>query len=315
VIRFDVVIATYNGEQYIQEQIQSIQQNYGYSEMVARMIVVDDGSTDTTLSIVKALAEHDDKIEWHENQGQSRGAAQNFAYGLSLTGENWVALSDQDDVWLPEKLTRFAKRCNALQHAQAAQSPMALFSDKLIVDAHLTVTHNSYFALKRIPYNWHESIEQLAMQNVASGCAMVVNRPLLTLALPLPSNAYMHDWWLVLVAKQFGEVHFINAPLIKYRQHSNNTIGATQSSTLQELQNLSLYWAKFKASFEQTSKQAQALCELANTQEVAVAPRIKLLAEFYQLTTIERLVAVMRKRITRSSLKARLALMALAIAR
>lgn len=259
----DIVVATFNGEQYIKAQIESIQRSLRYTELVSRIIIVDDGSTDNTIDLIKALQKDDDRIELHINGGSARGAKGNFGYGISLTSAEFIMLCDQDDIWRTDKIVKsFEKLCSSAL-------PSLVFSDKRIVDAELNEICPSFFQLRNIRTDWHESLERLLQQNVASGCTMMFNRALLNAAMPIPEEAFMHDWWLILVAKTIGEVHFIDAPTVDYRQHDTNTIGAKNHSVLYLIKNFSRHLHKFQVNFWQSASQANALAGKVNSDELA----------------------------------------------
>lgn len=249
----DVILATFNGEKHIAEQIRSLQQCDDYETLVNRVVIVDDGSIDNTLSIVRSFAKYDPKIQVYPSQGKPLGPMKNFCRGISMCDAEFIMFCDQDDVWLKEKLVTTLKAMGG----EACSIPRLVFSDLLVVDENLRVIENSYFSLKKIPKNWHDSLDALAKQNVASGCTMMANRALLNKALPIPDNAYMHDWWLALVAKVEGELIFIDQPLMLYRQHCNNVIGAGLNKRF----DFSYRFKRFAKSVDATTKQAKALID------------------------------------------------------
>ena len=100
---------------------------------------------------------------------------------------------------------------------------------------------------------------QLLTQNVAPGCTMIVNRALLNIALPIPYEAVMHDWWLILVASLFGRIGYINEPTIAYRQHESNQVGANSLSLNAMLRDIRNSGASYKRRLLQAQLQAGAL--------------------------------------------------------
>lgn len=223
----DIVLATYNGEKYLAQQIDSIRANSAYQDHISRFIICDDHSTDSTKAIVLQYQAIDERIEWHVNTTGKTGPNANFSYGLSLSNAPLVMLSDQDDVWHEEKIVRTRSAIRLI----STSTPALIFTDKRIVDEQLNLICQSYFELKKIPKSWHNSLANLMQQNVASGCTCIINRALMDVAMPIPDQAYMHDWWLAIVAKRFGHLELIDAPLIDYRQHGGNSIGAKPRST------------------------------------------------------------------------------------
>jgi glycosyltransferase involved in cell wall biosynthesis len=250
---FDIVIATYNGERYLKAQLDSIVAAEGFNELVERVVVVDDGSLDATLQILKAYSELDGRFEIHAH-AQGLGPTGNFDYGLSLTSAPWVCLADQDDIWLPEKLVIMRREIECL----STDHPTALFSDLVVVNQDLVEISPSYFTHCGISPERATSLNKLAQQNVVSGCTMVVNRQLIELALPMPSSACMHDWWMALVASSLGVLKFVSQPLVLYRQHDDNTVGAPSSSLLSRLTSVG-YLRKVVANFWASVDQAQSL--------------------------------------------------------
>ena len=190
----DVVLATFNGQAYIQQQIESIQRCEGYATLVSRILVLDDSSSDATAAMVTQLATMDTKIIFIANGAQRLGCAMNFARGLELSTAPYVMFSDQDDVWLPEKI------CLSLQSLQDREQqcgddvPVLLFSDLRVVDDNLNIMAESFWDYQGCTATWSHRFKQLLVQNVAAGCTMIFNRALINKATPLPTQAIMHDW-------------------------------------------------------------------------------------------------------------------------
>ncbi|MEW6995933.1 glycosyltransferase family 2 protein [Colwelliaceae bacterium MEBiC 14330] len=319
-MNIDIVLATFNGELYLEEQIKSIQNNSVYKECVARVIVVDDGSTDKTAEIVHWLARSDAKIEWLLNTSGKHGPSSNFAFGLAQTTSQYIMLSDQDDIWHPEKIalsiakiTQLAdeKAIHQEKKAQAKtnNTPLLVFSDKEIVDEKLQLISKSYFELKNIPPNWYLSFDQLCQQNIISGCTMCFNRALLDKAMPIPQQAYMHDWWLALVASRCGKIALIEKPLIKYRQHANNSIGAQKRSKLSLFSKFFHYLNKFEQNFYAVTEQAKAFSTFEKNNNIKPNQTINALSKIEQLSRYNRLALFVKKVITRSNFSGRMGLL------
>lgn len=271
----DIVLATYNGERFVAQQISSLQNCQRYDELVARVIVVDDGSSDQTQAIIARLQQSDQRIEWHVNPGPLHGPCANFNFGLSLTTADYIMLCDQDDIWHTNKIAcsfqAISTRAITAREIIQVQRPVLVFSDKRIVDQDLNELCPSFFQLRKISRQWHHCTESLLQQNVASGCTMLFNRQLLQLALPIPPEAFMHDWWLILVAKLNGEVMFIDEPFIDYRQHSNNSLGAKSHSVLYLIRHFFRHLQRFETNFWHTVEQAAALQTRFSETEVTQA--------------------------------------------
>jgi glycosyltransferase involved in cell wall biosynthesis len=303
----DIVLATFNGERYLKEQITSIQNNKCYSELVARLIIVDDGSTDKTEQIVYDLASLDSKIEWFKNSSGKHGPSHNFSFGLMQTTAQYIMLSDQDDFWLSEKILTSLYHLQSIEKV-AEEVPLLVFSDKLIVDDKLQLICKSYFELKSIPKHWHLKFEQLCQQNVISGCAMMFNRALLKKALPIPEQAYMHDWWLALVASRTGKIKLIDQALIKYRQHENNSIGANKRSKRDLVYSFTLNFSQFESSFWKTVEQAKAFYLFEDKKHLPKNKTLEVLSNIHRYSKLKRIDFFVKKVITRSNFFGKVAL-------
>ena len=218
-----ILLASFNGEKYIQEQLASIR-SQSYSDW--RLIIRDDGSTDRTTQLIEAQL-NDERITLLSEKSNG-GAKENFARLLELartSGADYFALADQDDVWLPEKIELLRKRMREVEGAQPG-APVLVHSDLEVVDAQLNTIDGSFLRYQGIRHEAQDPIKVLLAQNFVTGCSVMFNRKLLELALPLPAQSVVHDWWLALVAAAGGRLDFIERPLLRYRQHADNAIGA-----------------------------------------------------------------------------------------
>ena len=212
-----IALATFNGERYLLDQIQSIRRQ-SFKDWT--LLVSDDGSDDQTIEIVRAQMGEDSRIELLATRSGKAGHVGNFEYLLEKViqrhGE-FVFLADQDDVWEPEKL--------ALHMAMLEQGPeqtSAIFSDLRIMDS----AGNRFGSfLQSHGLSGHYDAANILRTNFAVGCSMSVTADLLRLALPFPSNLENHDWWLGLCAAAIGRLGFSPKQLVNYRQHADNTIG------------------------------------------------------------------------------------------
>ncbi len=215
-----VCIATYNGEKYIREQLVSILDQLGGGDEV---IVSDDGSTDRTLVVLGELNDsririlHHVKSESHPNTYDY--TTHNFENALKHARGDLIFLSDQDDVWLPNKVETMT---GALKHCLLA------LSDCKVADASLSITHDSYFAQNGV----HSGIFLNLLHNSFLGSCMAFRRELLVRALPFPPCFVPHDIWLGLIASHMGKVDFIRRPLMLYRRHGASVSSAGHRSTL-----------------------------------------------------------------------------------
>lgn len=209
-----VCMATYNGEKYIGEQLHSILKQLGENDEV---IISDDGSSDSTLYIIEAL--NDPRIHLYKNEGE-HGYTKNFENALKHSDGEIIFISDQDDVWMDDKVRVM---CEALKYRQLA------VHDAEVTDAELNVTIPSFFE--------HYKIEQGFIRTLAytryTGACMAMTREFLELCLPFPDNQNLcpYDYWFAYLGEYTHEAILIRMPLIQYRRHENTALHAGEYST------------------------------------------------------------------------------------
>jgi glycosyltransferase involved in cell wall biosynthesis len=217
-----ILLALRNGARFLGGQLDSYAAQTGVNW---RLIVSDDGSDDAGLHIVADFAADRGSAQISTFPGPRQGLAANFLCLLGLAGPEvpYVALSDQDDVWHPDKLARATTRLAALPAGQ----PALYCSRTAICDAGLAPLGLSPL-FTRPP-----SFRNALIQNIAGGNTMVLNRAALDLAQAARSEAgkvVVHDWWLYqLITGSGGTVLYDEAPTLLYRQHGGNQIGANAS--------------------------------------------------------------------------------------
>jgi glycosyltransferase involved in cell wall biosynthesis len=221
-----VVLSTFNGELFLAEQIESLRRQT-FAEWT--LLVRDDGSTDSTLAILDRFAAVDSRVRILADDGGRLGPTGGFGALLEAArerGARFVFLCDQDDVWTPDKMERQRHRLVDAERTSGSTTALLVHSDLAVVDRGLNLRHPSFLANQRLKHRTARPLETLAVQNFATGCAMAVNRALLDAALPIPPSAAMHDWWLALIAAGAGRILFDSQPLVLYRQHGGNAVGA-----------------------------------------------------------------------------------------
>ena len=198
-MKVNILLSTYNGEQYLKEQVKSIQ-DQTYQDW--QLLIRDDGSTDGTVEIIQELVAQDERIRFI-NQGaiENLGVIKSFHTLLKYEKADLYCFSDQDDVWLPEKI--------ALQVAEAAKHPqevpLLVYTDLKVVDENLNVQHESMIRTQSDHANT-ELIQELTENTVTGGVAMI-NHALAELWTGQEQYALlMHDWYLALLATAFGKL-------------------------------------------------------------------------------------------------------------
>jgi glycosyltransferase involved in cell wall biosynthesis len=231
----DILLSTYNGAAFLPEQLDSLR---AQSCQDFRILARDDGSQDGTRDIlVRYAAEHAGRLELRPDDGRRLGAAASFAGLLDRSTAPYTMFCDQDDVWLPDKVGSTLGAMRELERAHGATTPLLVCTDLRVVDAGLGVIDESFWHFQRIHPERLTRLSRVLMQNFATGCTVMINRPLAELAAPVPAEAIMHDWWLALVTTVFGRAAHLRQPTVLYRQHGKNDIGATRWRFLDGVKN------------------------------------------------------------------------------
>ena len=218
-----IVMATYNGEKYLEEQIESILLST-YQDF--EIYIYDDGSKDTTMEILNGYKrQYPHKIYISQNES-NLGVTQNFFQAISRTTSDYIMLCDQDDVWKKDKIARTLKRIRQMEVQFGKNLPMAVFTDAHVVDSDLNILEESFFRSGRLNPRLYD-LSHLLMENKLIGCTVMVNGALRKVlqGSSLPKWARYHDGWLGLIASSLGKISFIKEPTLYYRQHENNLVG------------------------------------------------------------------------------------------
>lgn len=220
-----IAMATYNGERFVKQQIQSI---LDQSHRDWKLLIRDDGSTDNTLRIIKSYAQQDERIVLIEDQFGNLGVSSNFELlsqkAFSL-GCKYLLFSDHDDVWVEDKISTLLQAVKSADEKSDYREPLLVYSDLYEVDENLNVVSKSYMNSQGIRHEKESPLNVLLTQNFVTGCSVIVNRALLNFALPFPSSIVIHDWWLALCTAVCGKIIYIDRPLLYYRQHDSNRVG------------------------------------------------------------------------------------------
>ena len=215
-----VVLCTYNGAKYIEAQLASIiAQTYA----VAEIIVVDDVSSDDTMAVVERAAARDNRISLSQNRFNI-GFTSNFESALLIAKHDYIAISDQDDIWHHKKIEKM----------MAAFTPdaAAIYCDSVRFTKDIPVNPTKNKSSRHVAGT---NVRKLAMYNTVSGHALIIRKNLLEKALPIPSAVY-YDWWLALQAVTNGGLQYLDEILVYQRAHDNN-VTITKNTSSKELRN------------------------------------------------------------------------------
>lgn len=195
-------MATYNGEEFVFEQIKSILIQLSPND---ELIISDDSSMDNTVKIIQSVKDHRVKLL---TNNKFRDPIKNFQHTLNFAAGKYIFLSDQDDVWLDGKY-------NEMVHLLERYD--LVISDSIIVNEQLNVLYPSFFTY----FNSGKGILKNMIKSSYYGSCMAFRREILNAALPFPDTKEIgHDLWIGLVAEMLGTVYFYPKPLLLYRRHS-----------------------------------------------------------------------------------------------
>ncbi len=223
--RLSIVICTYNGAPYLQPQLDSLLEQTCLPDEI---VIGDDGSTDATLDILLAFAARarDAGIEVQlRRHPHNLGYVENFSEAMRLATGDILFLCDQDDVWRRDKMARMAARF------EDDPSLLLLHSDARLVDANGDSLRCSLFTAlqltmqEKLAIHSGEAFEVVLRRSFVTGATTAFRRELVSQALPVAAG-WIHDEWLAAVAAATGRIDFVDEPLIDYRQHDANQIGA-----------------------------------------------------------------------------------------
>lgn len=222
--KVDVLLATYNGEKYVAEQIESIL-NQNYKNI--NLIISDDCSKDRTQDILKEYSQKDERIKIYF-QEKNLGIVKNIEFLLKQVESPLYMLADQDDYWLPEKIE---KSVETLQKNQAD----LVFGDLEVVDQNLKTIYPSFgdFMLLNKKINKYiNSYKVNYLYNCVTGCTLLSKKEFIKDILPLPINSkfVIHDHWIGLMVSLNGKLSYMKEKYIKYRQHGDNQVGTNKIS-------------------------------------------------------------------------------------
>lgn len=224
-------MATYNGEKYLQQQIESILKNLSSKD---ELIISDDGSKDNTLDIVKHYMREDPRITLIF--GPKAGFVKNFENAIRHSKGDYIFLSDQDDIWSNNKV---AEVMNCFDTTDAT----LVVHDCQIIDEHQKVIAPSFFKLR----NSGPGVIHNLIKNSYIGCCMAFKRELMDVALPIPTKICWHDEWLGLINdKLLNKTVFLPKVLFSYRRHGENVSSMHHSSIINMIKSRCVFYIELQ---------------------------------------------------------------------
>ena len=266
-----VLMATYEGERYICQQMDSI---LGQTLKELKLMVSDDGSKDKTREILKEYRnQYPDRIVLkhrvqegdYQNKEQVSGAAMNFFWLLAQASGDYILFSDQDDVWKREKAEKLLKHMKKLEKRLGKDYPILVHSDMEVTDEDLNMTAPSFFDYQHCNPK-RTSFAEVLVENPVTGGGAMINKALADLLLKVPEACCMHDWWMALTASCFGTISCIREPLYQSRQHENNVLGAKATGSLEDIKQRARRQAQVEENYRKMFAQAAAFGKMYHEQ-------------------------------------------------
>ena len=291
-----ILLTTYNGEKYVREMVDSILcQDYADWHL----IMSDDASRDHTAEILAEYAEKMPDRITHYRSGLHFGNAQDHFMHLlkQFHDAPYIMFCDQDDIWHADKIRKTLEKMKQIEEDPAI--PAMVHTDLRVVDQDLKEIAPSFCRHSNLDGS-RVALNQLLVQNVVTGCTMMLNRALAELACwECPEKTIlMHDWWIAILAAACGRTGFLNEATIDYRQHGNNTVGAKNVRSVSYLLGR-LRSRKMRKSLEDAARQARSFLKcygkllkdedkrmveaFASTESAALPVRDKIYVQYHLL--------------------------------
>jgi len=228
-----ILLSTYNGAEHLKVQIESIL-NQSYTNF--SLYIRDDGSSDNTPEIIRKFCEMDKRVNIVPSI-KNLGCANSFLTMAKNIESDIYMFCDQDDFWLKDKVQRAIASFTINDNV----TPLLYHTDLKIVDEKLKIICDSFYKQQELTAINSNTKNNIFIQNYVVGCTIAINQALHNILFngnSIPVNVAMHDWWLALIAKCFGHIHFDSTQTLLYRQHSSNVIGAKKKNILEQFKSL-----------------------------------------------------------------------------
>jgi len=264
--KIDILMATYNGEKYLVEQLDSIiNQTYRNWNLLIR----DDNSTDKTLEIIQNYHKKDKRIKILKDNKGNLGIVRNFEELLKSSESEFIMFSDQDDIWVENKLDMYLKMIEKIKN-----KGFMIHSDAILFDKNKSnILKDTFISKKAI----NRGLENVFFNYFVQGATILISKEIKNFILPFPKEVYLHDRYIHLISELFFERIFVNKALIYYRQHGDNQIGA--KNTIREL--------LLKRYFDERDRQ---LIKIIYNKygSLLTEDKKKLIEEYFKITDIKK---------------------------
>lgn len=300
-----VLLATYNGEKYLEAQLNSLI-NQTYHDF--QIYISDDCSTDGTVNIISKYEDiYPGKIINIKNGIHFGNAKDNFLFLVESVQADIYFFCDQDDVWNVDKIEKTLKVYN---HIEDKSLPILIHSDLAVVNEKLEIINESFFNFMGLKKNITD-YKSLLVQNYVTGCTMMVNKALVDFYMQKKnlinkSNILMHDYFFAIIASIFGNLYFCDQSLMLYRQHQSNSVGAKNVKSVEYAFNKIKEISKNKNIVRKTQFQIHEIFEMVKDMDSLPGEIKELLYEYsilYKKNKLWRMMFIVKNGLLKKGLK------------
>ncbi|ADN08334.1 glycosyltransferase [Sulfurimonas autotrophica] len=246
-----ILLAVYNGEKYLTQQIESLTNQ----SVKVDIIIRDDGSTDNSIKIIKDYVDNYDNIYFLEDDLLSTRAQSNFSilleYAKKLNKYKYFMFCDQDDVWLDNKVEYTLNKMLELEK-KYSNFPLMVFSNLIVANNNLEIISTSMWKSEKLDIDIMKNLYDILSLNVVTGSTIMINEYALHKMSPMPLNYIYHDHWIAANIVKYGKYAYIEEPLTIYRQHEHNVLGSSNKGIkyfIQKIIDLFIHFSNFKKKY------------------------------------------------------------------
>ena len=222
----EILLATHNSQKYIDQLMDSLLEQ---TLPDIHILVSDDGSLDDTKNILNRYAKENKNVTVLKNPSVLGGAKENFFRLIEDADAEYILFADHDDVWYPDKAEKTLEVMRCMEKEKGWDVPLLVHTDLEVVDTDLKTIAPSMMKVQKLGKKFCD-LNNFLPQNHVTGCTIMVNRALVKKVKYTDIKPIvMHDWWMALIASAFGGIGFLDRSTIKYRQHTENEIGAVDT--------------------------------------------------------------------------------------
>ena len=245
----DILLPLYNGGHFLRQQLDSI---LGQSYTDWRVLVRDDGSIDNSIDIITEYkSKYPNKFVLIEDKYGNQGTTGCINLILRFVSSEYFMFCDQDDIWEPNKIEITIREMKRLEK-RYPRMPLLVCTDACCIDESNKQTNPSFYKSQKF-IDTTDNVHKMLALNIVQGSTSLMNRKVKEIIYKIPQNIY-HDWWTAVNVVYYGKVSYLNVPLLRYRQHQSNVVGALEVGPKYLLgklthfkRQLSVYYAMYKS--------------------------------------------------------------------